>query len=63
MLTVDPEAICTLSGKKTDLMSFKPDPYSLPLLFLPDYLEVDYNICSVVFLRDPVNRPTSRSPR
>ena len=28
-----------------------------PFLFIPEYLEVNFNNCSVVFLRDPISRP------
>jgi hypothetical protein len=37
--------------------TFKPIPYMQPFLFIPEYLEVNFNNCSVVFLRDPISRP------
>ncbi|KAI1313889.1 mitochondrial 37S ribosomal protein nam9 [Mortierella claussenii] len=44
------------SGPKTP-MEFVPKPFSQPFLFVPDYLEVNYNTCSVCFLRSPISRP------
>ncbi|KAF9336151.1 mitochondrial 37S ribosomal protein nam9 [Podila minutissima] len=38
-------------------MEFVPQPFSQPFLFVPDYLEVNYNTCSTVFLRSPISRP------
>ena len=38
-------------------LTFKPIPYMQPFLFIPEYLEVNYNTCSTVFLRDPISRP------
>ncbi|PVU90990.1 hypothetical protein BB561_004616 [Smittium simulii] len=42
--------------KSTDSSSvydFVPLDYQQPWMFLPNYLEVNYNICSTVFLREP----------
>ncbi|CAG8509970.1 7192_t:CDS:2 [Ambispora gerdemannii] len=36
---------------------FKPKPFMQPFLFIPEYLEVNFNACSVVYLRDPISRP------
>jgi len=71
IITVDPKAVSTL--KKTNAasaeegeeaaaadksgMEFIPAPYSQPFLFVPDYLEVNYNTCSTCFLRSPISRP------
>ncbi|KAF9294495.1 hypothetical protein BKA57DRAFT_450785 [Linnemannia elongata] len=38
-------------------MEFVPKPFSQPFLFVPDYLEVNYNTCSTCFLRSPISRP------
>ena len=38
-------------------MEFVPQPFSQPFLFVPDYLEVNYNTCSTCFLRSPLSRP------
>ncbi|KAG0268217.1 mitochondrial 37S ribosomal protein nam9 [Linnemannia exigua] len=38
-------------------MEFIPKPFSQPFLFVPDYLEVNYNTCSTCFLRSPISRP------
>lgn len=37
-------------------MKFSPHPWMLPFLFTPDYLEVSYKACSVIFLRSPMPR-------
>lgn len=34
-------------------------PFSAPFLFVPPYLEVSYNTCSVIYLRDPTAGPGS----
>ncbi|KXN70632.1 alpha-L RNA-binding motif-containing protein [Conidiobolus coronatus NRRL 28638] len=57
LIRVQPEAVCTLKGDKNSNLNFSPKPYSQPFMFLPDYLEVDYKTCSVVFLRQPTSRP------
>ncbi|KAI9504234.1 hypothetical protein BX070DRAFT_190083 [Coemansia spiralis] len=58
VISVDPEAVVTLkrptNGSKE--LDFVPQPYQQPWMFIPDYLEVNYNTCSVVYLRDPVTR-------
>ncbi|KAI1845777.1 hypothetical protein JX265_000044 [Neoarthrinium moseri] len=35
---------------------WKPRPYLAPFAFIPQYLEVNHNICSAVYLRHPVAR-------
>lgn len=42
------------SGKP---LAFTEFPFMGPWTFVPEYLEVDYNICSVVFLRAPTLHP------
>ncbi|KAI9146084.1 hypothetical protein BKA69DRAFT_1121253 [Paraphysoderma sedebokerense] len=39
------------------LYKFTPRPYQQPWMFLPDYLEVNYKTCSVVFIRSPMVKP------
>ncbi|GJJ68671.1 small subunit ribosomal protein S4 [Entomortierella parvispora] len=70
IITVDPKAVSTLKKTKSTAteegeeaaadksgMEFVPAPYSQPFLFVPDYLEVNYNTCSTCFLRSPISRP------
>jgi hypothetical protein len=38
-------------------LEFKASPYMAPWMFIPAYLEVDYNTTSVVFLRSPLPQP------
>ena len=37
---------------------WRPRPYMSAFAFVPRYLEVNHNICSAVYLRDPVARPS-----
>jgi hypothetical protein len=39
-------------------MEFKAQPYMSPWMFTPAYLEVDYNTCSLIFLRSPLPQPS-----
>ncbi|KAF9162258.1 mitochondrial 37S ribosomal protein nam9 [Actinomortierella ambigua] len=68
IVSVEPKAVSTLkkvaapkegeaelTGKEP--MDFVPHKFSQPFLFVPDYLEVNYNTCSVCFLRSPISRP------
>ncbi|KAJ9059428.1 hypothetical protein DSO57_1002424 [Entomophthora muscae] len=57
IIQVDPSSISVLFGDKGTDLEFHPPSFSLPFMFLPPYLEVDYSTCSVVFLRSPVSRP------
>ncbi|CAI2167108.1 15929_t:CDS:2 [Funneliformis geosporum] len=58
VISVNPHAIPFLSETITPKgFTFKPIPYMQPFLFIPEYLEVNFNNCSVVFLRDPISRP------
>ena len=68
IIQVDPASISTLkkaTPAESDLvesaskapMEFVPKPFSQPFLFVPDYLEVNYNTCSACFLRSPISRP------
>ncbi|KAI8342381.1 hypothetical protein BC941DRAFT_345409 [Chlamydoabsidia padenii] len=57
MITVDPQAIQMLKGEKGTELSFELKPFSQPFLFVPEYLEVNYNTCQTVFLRSPISRP------
>lgn len=38
-------------------LAFTPHAFMGPFTFVPEYLEVDYNICSAVFLRAPTLHP------
>lgn len=57
VISVDPSAISTLKGEQGSELDFTPKPFSQPFLFVPEYLEVNYNTCSAVFLRSPISRP------
>ncbi|KAI9493478.1 hypothetical protein BDB00DRAFT_823222 [Zychaea mexicana] len=57
VISVDPQAIQMLKGEKGTELEFEPKPFSQPFLFVPEYLEVNYNTCSTVFLRSPISRP------
>ncbi|KAJ1679978.1 hypothetical protein EV182_000931 [Spiromyces aspiralis] len=60
VVSVEPEAVVTLhkpTDEKSKVLEFKPKPYQQAFMFLPDYLEVNYNTCSTVFLRSPITRP------
>jgi len=41
---------------KPYLTPWKPRPYLAPFAYIPQYLEVNQNICSAVYLRHPVAR-------
>jgi hypothetical protein len=41
---------------KSSQLFFNPVPYMTPWMFLPAYIEVDYNTCSVVLLRSPLQQ-------
>ncbi|ORX53220.1 alpha-L RNA-binding motif-containing protein [Hesseltinella vesiculosa] len=56
-ISVDPHCIPMLNGEKGTELNFTLKPYSQPFLFVPEYLEVNYNTCEAVFLRSPVSRP------
>ncbi|KAG0253453.1 mitochondrial 37S ribosomal protein nam9 [Mortierella polycephala] len=66
IIQVEPTSVSTLKKVKpaegeeaapSAPMEFVPQPFSQPFLFVPDYLEVNYNTCSVCFLRSPISRP------
>ncbi|KAI7849925.1 hypothetical protein BDC45DRAFT_447776 [Circinella umbellata] len=57
VISVDPNAIQMLKGEKGEELDFEPKPFSQPFLFVPEYLEVNYNTCQTVFLRSPISRP------
>ncbi|CAO3689235.1 unnamed protein product [Umbelopsis ramanniana] len=57
VISVEPNAISTLKGELGTELDFTPKPFSQPFLFVPEYLEVNYNTCSTVFLRAPISRP------
>ncbi|KAJ1949338.1 hypothetical protein FBU59_001185 [Linderina macrospora] len=61
VVSVDPESVVTL--KKPDNgsqeLEFVPVPYMQPWMFVPEYLEVNYNTCSTVFLHEPVTKPNA----
>ncbi|KAI8148518.1 hypothetical protein BJV82DRAFT_506588 [Fennellomyces sp. T-0311] len=57
VITVDPHAIQQLKGEKGTELDFEVKPFSQPFLFVPEYLEVNYNTCQTVFLRSPISRP------
>lgn len=48
VVTVDPNAILMLNNGV-----FTPRKFQQPWMFIPEYLEVDFNICATVFLRSP----------
>ncbi|KAI9031272.1 hypothetical protein DFJ74DRAFT_602098 [Hyaloraphidium curvatum] len=56
IITVDPAAIALLTETGKPL-EFCEVPFMGPWMFVPEYLEVDYNICSAVFLRAPTLHP------
>ncbi|OMJ11135.1 putative 37S ribosomal protein S4-like [Smittium culicis] len=73
VITVNPKVVCTLqpppsnpepsTSKSAPLYNFVPLPYQQPFMFIPDYLEVNYNTCSTVFLRYPtINNNTCDLP-
>jgi hypothetical protein len=41
---------------KSSQLFFNPIPYMTPWMFVPAYIEVDYNTCSVVLLRSPLQQ-------
>ncbi|KAJ2721722.1 hypothetical protein GGI07_003778 [Coemansia sp. Benny D115] len=59
VISVDPDAVVTLKPGENNSkeLEFTPQEYQQPWMFIPDYLEVNYNTCSTVFLREPVTRP------
>ena len=57
LVTVCPSVIPTLKGQKGEPREFEPVEFMGPWMFIPDYLEVDYNTCSTVFLRSPLTQP------
>ncbi|KAI8063557.1 hypothetical protein BC940DRAFT_327293 [Gongronella butleri] len=56
-ISVDPHAIQMLKGEKGSELSFELKPFAQPFLFVPEYLEVNYNACEAILLRSPVSRP------
>lgn len=66
LVTVHPGVIPTCvvtkrnyKGVKFSELRFKEIPYMSPWMFIPEYLEVDYNTCSAVFLRSPFQQPNA----
>ncbi|KAI8818098.1 uncharacterized protein EV422DRAFT_538732 [Fimicolochytrium jonesii] len=57
LITVSPRVIPTLTGPVKETREFKRKEYMAPWMFIPSYLEVDYNTCSTVFLRTPLPQP------
>ncbi|KAJ1920656.1 hypothetical protein H4219_001215 [Mycoemilia scoparia] len=59
IVSVKPESVATLSKPEGggQELKFTPRPYQQAFMFLPEYLEVDYNTCSTVFLRSPLTQP------
>ncbi|KAJ1836567.1 hypothetical protein LPJ63_000209 [Coemansia sp. RSA 2711] len=59
VVSVDPEAVTTLvkPGSGSEVLDFKPQPYQQPWMFIPEYLEVNYNTCSTIFMREPLTKP------
>ncbi|KAJ1509447.1 mitochondrial 37S ribosomal protein nam9 [Coelomomyces lativittatus] len=60
LLSVDPSKIPMLYPKESEASSphtlprtFVPRPFQQPWMFIPEYLEVNFNTCSTVFLRSP----------
>ncbi|KAG9293779.1 hypothetical protein G9A89_019116 [Geosiphon pyriformis] len=58
IISVNPKAIRFLDKPDPSQPGiFKPVPFMQPFLFIPDYLEVNFNTCSTVYLRAPMLRP------
>ncbi|GBB90477.1 hypothetical protein RclHR1_17460004 [Rhizophagus clarus] len=58
IISINPLAVPYLTEPMTPKgLTFKPIPYMQPFLFIPEYLEVNFNTCSTVFLRNPISRP------
>ncbi|KAI8811034.1 hypothetical protein BJ742DRAFT_706938, partial [Cladochytrium replicatum] len=61
IVTVHPNVVPTLNGPKyprfTTWNTFTRS-FMGPHMFVPDYLEINYPICSVTFLRSPLPQPT-----
>ncbi|KAI9189833.1 hypothetical protein H9P43_001266 [Blastocladiella emersonii ATCC 22665] len=49
-----PAAPATLSN---GALKFTPRPFQQPWMFVPEYLEVNFNTCSAVFVRAPMVKP------
>ncbi|KAJ1930217.1 hypothetical protein IWQ60_000542, partial [Tieghemiomyces parasiticus] len=58
VVQVDPRVVCTLKKAEDGTLKFNEVPFMQPWMFIPEYLEVNYNTCSTVYLRDPVTRPS-----
>ncbi|KAJ3039451.1 mitochondrial 37S ribosomal protein nam9 [Rhizophlyctis rosea] len=43
--------------ESSDTPKFQPVEWQAPWMFLPEYLEVDYDTCSAIFLRSPLPQP------
>ncbi|KAJ3054890.1 mitochondrial 37S ribosomal protein nam9 [Rhizophlyctis rosea] len=56
MITIKPSAL-PYRKKGEDGPIFEADKWSAPWMFVPDYLEVDYQTASAVFLRSPLPQP------
>ncbi len=54
MVSVNPNMIPTLQGPPDTVRQFKFIPYMAPYMFIPEYLEVNYELCSTIFLRSPL---------
>ncbi|KAI9209449.1 uncharacterized protein BJ171DRAFT_487014 [Polychytrium aggregatum] len=62
IVTVSPSVVPTLKAtnpEQPNERSFAPVPFMGPFMFIPEYLEVDYNTCSTVFLRSPLPQPNA----
>ncbi|KAJ2155886.1 hypothetical protein GGF46_005536, partial [Coemansia sp. RSA 552] len=59
VISVEPEAVATLKkpANESKVLDYIAQPFQQPWMFIPEYLEVNYNTCSTVFLRDPVTKP------
>ncbi|KND04176.1 mitochondrial 37S ribosomal protein NAM9 [Spizellomyces punctatus DAOM BR117] len=57
MVTVDYNVVPTIGKDDSGKPIFKRVDYMAPWMFLPAYLEVDYQTCSTVFLRTPLPQP------
>ncbi|KAJ2006514.1 hypothetical protein GGI04_001863 [Coemansia thaxteri] len=60
IVSVEPDSVVTLKpNNDSKELRFSALPFQQPWMFIPEYLEVNYNTCSTVFLREPVTRPST----
>ncbi|KAJ2145876.1 hypothetical protein IW136_000814 [Coemansia sp. RSA 678] len=61
VVSIDPESVTTLvkPSNGSSVFDFVPRAFQQPWMFIPEYLEVNYNTCSTIFLREPITKPNS----